>query len=81
MSDLGFEFGPYVYRVRQIIFYLENALKKLLNIFPNFFFYLKVQSFWLIMENNFIQKAASADHAVAYTVSTIFKQIIDCVQL
>ena len=28
--------------------------KKLLNIFSNFFFYLKVQSFRLIMENNFI---------------------------
>ena len=36
-----------------------NALKKLLNIFSNFCFYLKVQSFRLIMENNFIQMAAS----------------------
>ena len=43
------------YRVRQTPFCLENALKKLLNIFSNFFFYWKVQSFWLIMENNFIQ--------------------------
>ena len=33
------------------------------------------------MENNFIQLAASAGHAVAYTFSTIFKHIIDCVQL
>ena len=34
------------YRVRQIHFLLESALKKkLLNIFSNFFFYLKVQSF------------------------------------
>ena len=56
-----------------IYFFLENALKKLLNIL-NFFFYLKVQSFRLIMENNFIQLAASAVHA-------IFKQFIDCVQL
>ena len=39
-------------------FLLENALKKLLNTFPNFFFYLKVQSFWVIMENNFSQMAA-----------------------
>ena len=62
-------------------FFLENALKKLLNIFSTFFFYFKVQSFWLIMENNFIQMAASVGHAVVYTISSIFKHIIDCVQL
>ena len=61
--------------------FLQNTLKKLLNIFSNFFFYLKVQSFWLIMENNFIQMAASAGHGVAYTIGSIFKHIIDCVQL
>ena len=33
------------------------------------------------MENNFIQMAASAGYAVAYTISPIFKQIIDCMQL
>ena len=46
------------------------------------------------MENNFIQMAASAghavvytiranlaDHAVAYTIGGIFKHITDCVQL
>ena len=33
------------------------------------------------MENNFIEMAASAGHAVAYTVGLIFKHIIDCVQL
>ena len=35
------------------------------------------------MENNFIQMAASfgPGHAVAYTISPIFKYIIDCVQL
>ena len=33
------------------------------------------------MENNFIQMAASADHAVIYTIGLIFKPIIDCVQL
>ena len=33
------------------------------------------------MENNFIQMAASASHAVAYTIGSIFKHIIDCVQL
>ena len=70
-----------IYRVRQIPFLLENALKKLLNIFSNFFFYLKVHSFRLITENNFIQMAASAGHAVAYTISPIFKHIIDCVLL
>ena len=44
--------------------------KKLLNIF-----------FQLIMENNFIQMAASAGHAVANTIGSIFKHIINCVQL
>ena len=33
------------------------------------------------MANNFIQMAASAGHAVAYTVGLIFKHISDCVQL
>ena len=33
------------------------------------------------MENNFIQMAPSAGHAVAYTIDAIFKHIIDCVQL
>ena len=32
------------------------------------------------MENNFIQRFALADHAVAYTICPIFKLIIDCVQ-
>ena len=32
------------------------------------------------MENNFIQMAASAGHAVAYTIGPIFKHIIDCAQ-
>ena len=49
--------------------------------FSNFFFYLKVQSFRLIMENNFIQMAALAGNAVAYTIGPIFKHFIDCVQL
>ena len=65
-----------------LLFFLENALKtKLLNIFLTSFFYLKVQSFRLIMENNFIQMAASAVHPVAYTIGPISKHIIDCVQL
>ena len=33
------------------------------------------------MENNFIQMAASAGHAIAYTTAPIFKHFIDCVQL
>ena len=33
------------------------------------------------MENNFIQMAASAGHAVSYTIGPIFKHIIDGVQL
>ena len=33
------------------------------------------------MENNFIQMAASAGHAVAYTIAPILKHIIDWVQL
>ena len=33
------------------------------------------------MENNFIQLADSAGHAVAYMIGTILKHIIDCVQL
>ena len=49
--------------------------------FSNFFFYLKVQAFRLIMVNNFIQMAASAGHAVAYVIGPIFKHIIDCIQL
>ena len=32
------------------------------------------------MENNFIQMAASAGHAVAYKIGPNFKDIIDCVQ-
>ena len=44
------------------------------------FFYLKVQSLRLIIENNFIQIAASAGHAVAYLIGPIFKHIIDFVQ-
>ena len=62
-----------------MLFSLENALKKLLYIFSNFFLYLKVQSFQLIMENNYIQIPASAGHAVAYTIGPICKHIIDYV--
>ena len=42
---------------------------------------MEVQFFRLIKENNFIQMAATAGHAVAYTIDPIFKHIIDCVQL
>ena len=40
-----------------------------------------VQSFRLIVENNFIQMADSAGHAVVYKIGRIFKHIIDCMQL
>ena len=62
---------------------MENSLKtKTTEYFLKFlFFYLKVQSFRLIMEYNFIQMDASAGHAVAYMIGTIFKHIIDCAQL
>ena len=33
------------------------------------------------MDNNFIQVAATACHALAYTIGPIFKHITDCVQL
>ena len=33
------------------------------------------------MANNFIQMTTSAGHAVAFTISTIFKHIINCLQL
>ena len=33
------------------------------------------------MENNFIQMATSAGYVVAYTIDSIFKHIIDCLQL
>ena len=67
------------YRVRQIIFFLENASTKSTEYFLKFLFLFEVQSFRLIMETNFIQMVASAGHA--YTISPIFKHIIDCVQL
>ena len=35
----------------------------------------------IVMENNFIQTAASAGHVVAYTIGPIFKRINDCVHL
>ena len=67
-----------IYSVRQITVFFWKCLKKLLDIFSNFLFYLKVQSFRLIMENYLIQMAASAGHAVAYidpilsTLSIVF---------
>ena len=55
-------------------------LKKTADYFlKSLFFYLKEQYFRLIIENNFIQMAALAGHAVAYTIGSIFKHIIDCV--
>ena len=50
--------------------------------FPHFFFFcLKMQSFQLIMKNNFIQIAVSTRYEVAYMIGLIFKHVIVCVQL
>ena len=66
----------FLYGVRQITFFvLGNVLKKTTE------YFLKFSNFRLIMENNFIPMAASAGHAVAYTIGPIFKHNIDCVQL
>ena len=71
-----------IYRVRHItLFFKSDLKKKLLNSFSNFFFYLKALFFRLIMENSFIQLAASVGHAVDYAIGSIFKHIIDCMQL
>ena len=61
------------------LFFLENAVKKNYWIFSQISFF--IWNIRLIMENNFIQMAASAGHTVAYTIDPIFKHIIDCVQL
>ena len=71
----------WLYRFRQIPCFLGKCFKKKYWIFSQIFFYLKIQSFRLIMENNFIQMAASAGHIVACTIGPIFQHIIDSVQL
>ena len=54
-------YKAYKIRCRPNNFFFGKCFKKqLLNIFSNFYFYLKVQSFRLIMETNFIQMTASA---------------------
>ena len=45
------------------------------------YFFLFESPIRLIMENNFIQMAASAGRALAYTIGSICEHIIDCVQL
>ena len=61
-------------------FFLRMLWKKTTEYFLKFVFPLKIQSFRLIIANNFIQKAASSGDAVAYTIGPFFKYIIDCVQ-
>ena len=62
--------------------HFSKMLKKSYWILSQFFlFYLKIQGFRLIMENNFIQIAALTGHALAYTIDSIVKHIVDCVQL
>ena len=64
------------------LLFLGKCFKKNYLIFSQIsFFYLEVQSFRLIMGNNFIQMAVSAGHAVAYMIGAISKHFIDCVQL
>ena len=53
------------------LYFFLNALKSYWIFSQISFFYLKLQFFRLKMENNFIQMAALADHAVAYTIGTI----------
>ena len=77
-----FFFGRVIQGRPNNFFSLANDLKKqATEYFLKNFFYLKIQYFRLIMENNFIQMAASAGHAVAYMIRAIFKHISDCVQL
>ena len=59
----------------------ENVLKQLLYIFSNFFFLIQSTILPVNNGNNFIQMAASAGHAVTYTIRQISKHIIDGVQL
>ena len=68
---------------KKLWFFLENALKKPAEYFLKIFFFFQstILSFRLIKENNFIPMAAWAGQAVAYTIDSIFKLIIDCRQL
>ena len=56
-------------------------LKKTPEYFSKFLFLFENTILPVNNENNFIQMAASAGDAEAYTIGPIFKQIIDCVQL
>ena len=56
-------------------FFLENPLKRTTEYFLKFLDLLKVQSFRLILEGNFVQMAASAGHVVAYTIDSIFSTL------
>ena len=70
-----------IHRVRQITFLLENALKKTTEYFLKFLFLFESTILpSLIMENNFIQMAASAGHVVAYIIGPIFEisKIFSC---
>ena len=55
--------------------------KKTTEYFLKLFFVRKYYPSGWIIENNFIQIAASAGHAVVYTIGSIFEHIIDSVQL
>ena len=71
-----------MYMVRQILFFGKCLRKKLQNIFSNSLFLFESTILPVNNEeNNFIQMAALAGHAVAYVNGPIFKHIIDCVKL
>ena len=53
-------------------FYFSKRFKITTEYFFKFQFFI-LQSFRLIMENNFIQMAASAGHAISYTIGPIFR--------
>ena len=66
-------------RSTKYFFILENALKKTTEYFLKFRFLFESTILLPVNnEKNFIQMAGSAGHAVAYTIGSIFKHIIDC---
>ena len=69
-----------LYRVRQIPFFIEYALKKTTEHFLKFLFLFESPILPVNNGKYFHSMAASAGHAVAYTIGPIFKHIIDCVQ-
>ena len=76
-SPLGYTIGYTKY----LFVFGKCFKKKTTEYFLKFLFLFESTTHPEIMENNFIQMAALVGHAVAYTIGSIFKHIIDCVQL